>query len=405
MKIKKTKQLLVTKRESKNMFIKNTLSVVVSAALLSGAVSNVASAKEFKLADGWVANAGLFVHAVALNIDIDSTDSNGVTSNQSTSRIQTGYTPASFTAGLTAPEYRGVTAGITFQYAQAINSQKQSGDAAFNRFSFTEGAQSQVRVADISLTGDFGSVLIGRNFGIFGVSALVHNSANLSGVGAVTGVDNGGGAIGHIGVGYYYAEFNPGIRYISNNFGGFSYSVGLYDPIDVRDGSDPDANALRIVTRAEDLRLESAINYNSKNFDAWLGYINASSEGEEEINGFDIGGEWRIGGLALTANFSDGDGLDGIGGTPTTGERQQWYAEADYTVGDTTFGLTYGENTTGNAAGVDVSEANLTSVFAHYKLTPTVVLSAEYSAFESNTLGDAAESSTDAISLGVKVSL
>lgn len=340
------------------------LAILMGSCMMAASVSNVASATEFELGNGWKGSIGFQLQAFLLDIS----DNVG---EGSTTRVQSGFDPSKLTVGVTAPEFNGVTVSGTFQAVQAISGAKEAGDSSFNN---ADGGQSQVRVAALNIAGDFGTFTLGRDIAIFGLQSLAHDSGSLPGVGR--GSSNGpGGSAGRIDYGYYYADFHGGIKYASKNYGGLSFSLGLFDPIAVKDGSDPNANAPVTVVDATDPRFEADIKYNSKPFDVWASFIKSSTEGEEEQSGFDFGGEVRFGPTAITAAFSDGTGIKCC--TPSTDDFQQWYVETDFTFGKAKVGGSFGQNELTSASGDLISEGDLKVLFLHYNLTPTLTLVAE----------------------------
>lgn len=343
-----------------NQCMSNNLAATIGAALL---IAGTGHAAEYDIGgSGWKASIGFQLQAFITDLDTATNNAAGTDPQSSESqRILSGFDPSKLTIGVTAPEVNGLTVSGTYQLVQAINGAKSSGDNAFND---ADGGQFQVRIAELSLSGDSGTIKAGRSWAIFGSSSLGHDTGSLPGVGRHGGglTNAGGGSAGRIDYGYYYSDFHAGVQYLSNDYNGISFRVGIFDPIN---GANDVSN---------DLRLEGEINYNSSQFDLWFSFIDSSTEGADEQSGFDLGSEVRIGSTALTAAFSDGDGI--LCCIPNREEMQQWYVEIDHTVGKTTFGGSYGENDRDDAAG-DISEGELVMLFVHFKLTPQLVLIAE----------------------------
>jgi len=345
--------------------------------LLAGASHSAHAGKEFDLAGGWKGSVGLQLQTFLVDVEDNVT-------GESSNRVQSGFDPSKLTIGVTAPEYNGVTVSGTFQYVQAINGPRSSGDATFNG---ADGGQAQVRVAEVAVSGGFGTVKLGRGLAIFGLQSLAHDTGSLPGVGRGGTVGGGGGTAGRIDYGYYYPDFHAGIQYASNKFGGFSFDLGLFDPINgVNDES-------------TDLRLEGALKYNSKSFDAWAGFIDSRTEGEDEQSGFDLGAEVRFGPAAITAAYSDGTGTRCC--VPSVDDFEQWFIEADVTFGRSQIGFSIGENELTDPSGALISEGSLDLLFWHYQLTPTFTIIAEYN---NETITDASGvdlRDTDTLALGV----
>src|SRR5207245_8779786 len=78
-----------------------------------------------------------------------------------------------------------------------------------------------------------GTVGVGGEGGVFGSDAILSEMALL-------GVGSGGGAfptgnttLGRIGVGYIYTDWIPQISYSSPKYGGFQYSAGVFQGMDL----------------------------------------------------------------------------------------------------------------------------------------------------------------------------
>src|SRR6266702_5088343 len=79
----------------------------------------------------------------------------------------------------------------------------------------------------------WGTVKVGRDIGLFGSDAILSDMTLL-------GVGSGGGAfptgnttLGRIGVGYIYTDWIPQISYSSPKYGGFQYSAGVFQGMDL----------------------------------------------------------------------------------------------------------------------------------------------------------------------------
>ena len=362
---------------------KNYKIITTNVVLLSAMSTMEAYATEFDLSNGWKGSVGLQIQAFLTNIDDNI-------ANESSSRIQSGFDPSKLTIGVKAPEYNGLNVSGTFQLVQAIQGAKDQGDDGGTK---NEG----VRIAKVSIGGSFGTLKFGRDIAIFGLDSLAHDTGSLPGVGRGASVDGGGATAGRINYGYYYPDFHAGIQYHSNSYGGFSFQLGIFDPIDIKDDASTSADES---TRAEELRIEGAASYKSEPFDIWVSFIDQGTESQAEISGYDLGGEVRLGPVALTAAFSDGTGIQCCG--PSANDFEQWYTEADVTIGETTIGASYGENELSNPEGNSVSEGELIMVFVHHNLTPTLTLIAEWNNETVSPSGGGEDiTDTDTIAFGV----
>ena len=92
--------------------------------------------------------------------------------------------------------------------------------------------QINLRETNFSVSGSFGTVLIGRSLGIYSSSAIL-NDMLLFGVGASPTADNSNTTLGRIGLGYLYTDFQPQISWTTPGLGPIGFKVGLFDPNDV----------------------------------------------------------------------------------------------------------------------------------------------------------------------------
>lgn len=323
----------------------NMKKVIIATGTGLALFSTTINAAELKLGNGWTGSVGLQIQAFAVSVDDKLAD-------KTTSRIQSGFDPSKLTFGIKAPEYNGINVSGTYQLVQPI----QNGVDNVNP---DTPERRQVRVAEVAVEGGFGKFTAGRSFAIYGKQGLIHDTGSLPGVGR--GAGGAGATAGRIDYGYVYPNFHPSFQYHSKNMGGFSYALGVFDP--TGPGSD-------------ELRFEGELKYNAENFDVWTSFSEANGGGNNEISGYDLGGEVRLGQLGLTANYSSGTGT--LCCNPSTDDLDQWYVEADYTVGKTTFGASYGENEVSDSTGAKTSEGELVMAFVHHKLTPQLTLVGEF---------------------------
>src|SRR6266403_3099990 len=78
----------------------------------------------------------------------------------------------------------------------------------------------------------WGTVKVGKDIGLFGSDAILADMT-LLGVGSGAAFLGGNTTLGRIGVGYIYTDWIPQITYSSPSYGGFQYSAGVFQGIDV----------------------------------------------------------------------------------------------------------------------------------------------------------------------------
>ena len=90
-----------------------------------------------------------------------------------------------------------------------------------------------IRETSGTISGAFGSVLVGRSLGIHQSNAIL-NDMLLFGVGAGASAGNSNTTLGRIGVGYLYTDFQPMVAWTLPELGnGFGAKVAILDPKDV----------------------------------------------------------------------------------------------------------------------------------------------------------------------------
>ncbi|MGM0744619.1 MAG: porin [Bacteroidota bacterium] len=308
-------------------------------------------------------------------------------SDQFSTRIMSGFNPGNITFNISAPEMDGISVKAIFQINHHLQGASIQNDGLF------EG-----RIADIQISGDFGTVNMGKGFGIFNSSSIGDAGSGM-GIGRFGGPDAANATLGRIGSGYTYANFNPRVTYTTPDFGGFTLKAGLINP------EKPDGPSDQVTTTTP--RLEAQANYlisfDSGSVDLWAGGMTqnvdiTSQNFDYNISGWDLGTRLNAGSLTLTGAYSEtkGVGADGLIGLSLTGsaldqadvEASQWYTEATYTAGNFTLGASYGEgaqdaNTTEIGSSPDITN-QLLMVFTRYKLTDQLTLIGEAQNFESD---------------------
>jgi hypothetical protein len=137
-----------------------------------------------------------------------------------TSNIRTGLLPAFATFDAKGKE-SGMNLGVHFGFAPQIQNGGNNHDA--------QGAQIDMRQVYLTLGGNWGTILAGRELGLFDRQNIL-NDQTLFGVGAVGAAKGGGTTLGRIGYGYIYPDFNAQVTYTSTTKNPVQFSVGLFQP-------------------------------------------------------------------------------------------------------------------------------------------------------------------------------
>ena len=274
-----------------------------------------------------------------------------------------------------------------------------------------------------TVDGDWGQVLVGKDFGLFCRSNIFLDEI-LQGYGNVSDtlglIDGGGVSFGDIGTGYIYPFPNAQITYRSPVMAGFRLAIGVFDPSHTTDSFD---NA---VAPEEDVpqfqgELTYMYNWDKGGITAWAGFLQQTSEDadnsdlEIDSEGVSYGIQAKFAGLALHASGFDasgvglllGPGVDTALGLPfivdADGDEidsNGYLLQASYTFGPHKLIASYGEN----ELDLDPDELTNETVTGAYFYTfnDNLKVVAEYNV---NTIeqGDA-EEETDTIALGAIIS-
>lgn len=240
-----------------------------------------------------------------------------------------------------------------------------------------------VRQAYFTLgTPAFGTVKLGRDYGIFGSNAIL-SDMTLIGVGApIQATQRGRVALGHIGAGYTYLGSYGQIVYTTPGSSGLSFTGGLFSPVDNTGVYDSRS--------APQVQLQLA--WSAGGFKGWIGaktqrfYALPGSgalPNSFTMTAAEIGASYKIGAFGLLGNVQSGRGI----GILTDGD--QGNAKATNYLLQGTWQLT-DKLKLGLSGGVSRNRDNLASnanfrsnsnvtAGAYYALTKSVTLSAELS--------------------------
>ena len=251
----------------------------------------------------------------------------------------------------------------------------------------------------------WGTVKVGRDIGLFGSDAIL-SDMTLLGVGSGGAVGGGNTTLGRIGVGYIYTDWIPQISYSSPKYGGFQYSAGVFQGMDIFPFSaDPSSASLK---GHEQPGFQGKASYEwggSISGKAWVGGMSQQVKARagdaapagSSVSGqaFDIGAKVNSGGLegVLYAYTGDGvgttaigfDAAASVGGTLAKRKSKGWYAQGTYKMGKWKPGISYGvskldlaSNETTTTSPNLVKENKSLVLGLYYSLTPSLNLVAEY---------------------------
>lgn len=220
---------------------------------------------------------------------------------------------------------------------------------------------------------DMGTLKLGRDYGLFGSSAILGDMTLLGAGAPVSATQRGRVTLGHIGSGYTYLGTYGQLAYTLPTGGGFSATVALMSPVD--------AGAL-IGRNSPQLQALATAKFDGGK--VWLGVKHQKFEGTGgfTMNGAELGASVSLGALGLAANVQSGKGL-GVLADGDSGNRKQTNVLLQATWQATSkakLGLNWGESRLkdGTASNDLRSNTNVTAGL-YYGLTKSVTLVAEVS--------------------------
>jgi len=339
-----------------------------------------------------------------INIFYSSSDSDitagGVTTNKKQSRVRTGFLPSYI--GLNSSNQVG-----DYKVATRSSFWVTLSDTDVNRGATAAGTQTGIDIRQFyaTVSGDFGEVLLGKDFGLFNRSNIFGDelllgygqSSNTLGL-----VDGGNVSFGNIATGYTYAFPKAQITYRTPDMSGFKLAVGIMDP-----------NKASAASEESMPRLEAELTYNTTVEDtavkAWVNGMSQSSEVagvDMDQSGIGYGVNVKVAGVSLTASGFSAEGVGHVAGLDQivgadTNETDGYLVQASYTMGDNRFVVSYGESTVDDGA-METESSNTN--FSYYRtVVPGVTLVAELNSteIENNVNTDGEEN--DVFSIGAVV--
>jgi predicted porin len=238
--------------------------------------------------------------------------------------VRTGLLPSWF--GFNAENTQGDNKyGITIGFQPGIDGGNQ-GAIAGGPIDGGLGLNSEnLRQVFVEWGGNWGSLRVGRDIGLFGSDAIL-SDMTLLGVGTVSDITRGGGntSLGRIGVGYVYADWKGQVQYSSPKFGGFQINVALVDPWGLVDLSGESLDAGTFSQEGSTYGLEGKVGFSwgeEENFRGkiWASVISQEIKSSnpafssEDALGYDVGVKVGIGGLEGVAYYYQGEGIGSTG--------------------------------------------------------------------------------------------
>ena len=368
-----------------------TKSLIATAVLAASWHAN--AAVEIYNKDGTTFSADGLINIFYVNSSIEATDISGAVSDRDQSRIKMGFLPNN----------------IGFNYGKQLDDLKievrssfwvSINDTDLNRGATALGTNSLIDVRQFyaKLSGDWGSVTLGKDFGLFNRTNILGDEL-LLGYGQTSDtfglVDGGNVSFGNISTGYSYPMPKAQITYRTNDMNGFNVAVGVMDPS--KSAADSSEDTPRIEFEAS-----YTTELNNVGVKGWLNGLSQTSEVqgiEQDQSGLGYGLNVKFSGLSLTASGYSSEGvgyvagLDNIVGAESN-ESDGSLLQASYTTGDNRFVISSGEtenqDTANMAAGITTHKNFALGYFRTVR--PGIIVVAEFNNTESeNTITSMAE--------------
>jgi hypothetical protein len=250
---------------------------LVCLGLALGAANTVhAQGLTMQMSNGWSftfsGNVNGFLYYEKSNTGGTTVTPGGITPGAgavSATRITTGLLPAF--AVFDAKGKEGNTdLGVHFGFAPQINLATGVHDNFGGGTGVQAGAQIDMRQVYMTVGGDWGQLLVGRELGLFSRQNILTDQT-LFGIGATgngTPGDGKGTTLGRIGFGYIYPNFDAQITYSTKAGQPYSFSIGLFEAVST--GGFVNTYLPRV---------ESEFNYSQSGFKFWLGGVQPQSHG------------------------------------------------------------------------------------------------------------------------------
>lgn len=375
---------------------------LITATLAMAAFNASAAVELYNNDEGMTFTADGLINIFYSSSDTDMTDAAGAETNSKQSRVRTGFLPSYI--GLNSSNQVG-----DYKVATRSSFWVTLSDTDASRGATAAGTQTGIDVRQFyaTVSGDFGEVLLGKDFGLFN-RANIFGDELLLGYGQTSNtlglVDGGNVSFGNIATGYTYAFPKAQITYRTPDMSGFKLAVGIMDPNKLSADSDEDMP-----------RFEAELTYDTT-FDegslkAWVNGMSQSSEVagvDQDQSGVGYGVNVKFSGVSLTASGFSAEGVGHVAGLDQfvgadTIDTDGYLVQASYTMGDNRFVLSYGQSTIDNNA-VETESSN-TNISYFRTVIPGVTVVAELNKTEidNNNALDLTAEENNVISIGAVV--
>jgi len=344
----------------------------------------------------------------------------------SVSNINNGLLPAAFVFGVATTQggidltaHLGLYPGVATNDGGSPNLQAGTANGSSNTALGSTGLD--IRQVYMTFgTKDMGTFTLGRNIGLFGADVIL-NDMTLPGVGAPGSAATAAPSnttLGGIGFGYIYTDWLAQIDYTTPTFGGFAFTLGVFDPLNSL--SEP-AGALVEPKKAPGFhaklnysldftnttKLYASVTYLTQQQDYYIPGVPGTPYSYTG-DGFDIFAKLDVSDLEVIGYYYHATGLGttalfnlGAFGTGATRPSDGYFAQVTYKFGALKLGVNYGESKLDYANSADqaanpglVASNRKGTVGVYYSLTKNLMLVLEGSQVKSYLQSNGSNSST-----------
>ena len=392
----------------KNVMQKKFSTLSIAALCAAGSMS----ANAFDIEnDGWTFS----VHGnINTNYIHASCDSGGATvagafmcaGSQDPSAISNGYLPTSFEFAL-ATQRNGYDISVHTALDRGLDTNE-----AFNAAGDGEGFRTWMTVGN----DDMGSVLLGRNWGLFAYDSTFQDMSVFSTGGGFLVNNPVNTQLGAAGTGYIFLDRITQATWTLPTSDSWVAQIGIFQPLNLSSFSFNSGTLAAAETGSESPGLQGRLRFNfsngfisssffSQDVDATVGAVSA----DYRAIAYDVTGQVNFGDLALTATYHDAEGvghtgflIDAVDPMGQERDTDGYYVQAMYTAGSTRYGLNYGVtnvDTSAADAGTAMEEKSKITAGIYHSLASGITLTGEYSQMSAENKAGG-EVDNDIISIG-----
>lgn len=351
------------------------------------------------------------------------------TTSNSSSAVSNGLLPAALTvSGATTQD--GLDLGFTFGLYPGIST-NDGGSPNLQNIASTDLGHTALGTAGMDVRQVFltvgskswGTIMAGRNIGLFGADAIL-NDMTLLGVGGGNGsyAAPANTSLGSIGLGYIYTDWLSQINYTTPDVGGAKFTFGIFDPLNTlgqtpANHSTPGFQA-KVAYTVGSLYLSASGLYQKQRVlcnDLAVGACPAGAVPGSYVgygsSAFDLGGKYDLGGFEVMGWYYRGKGVGTTGlfvssndAMGTSRDSDGFIAQVTYKIANTKLGVNYGQSNLdgtgldrstfcGGVVGCLVKRNDKWSLGLYQNVTTNLLFVGEFSRIQSKNDADQSNSS------------